>query len=165
MTKPKLPKKMTVAQKRKLFKALTPGSMVNITFAPIDAFEIDFDGDITMDRSGVTLPREMLSAIAGRTSEQFEVDSDWDDEDGGNPGFYQDGDDFYFEPGDPCIHAITIAKHGKKVRRLLLRSLDETLEIREGEPHITIGCRTLDKEDAEKAATAIFEWLGYEVEK
>lgn len=155
-------KKMTTPQKRKVWNEITPNALVDITFADISKFHIDYNGDLTMDVSAESLPREILASIAKGTPVQFEADSDWDPE-GGEEGLHYENCEYVFRMADPCIFAIKITQQGKRRSRVYLGSLNETMVLEEGNANIDIGCQSLSRADAEAAAIAIFEWLGYEV--
>lgn len=166
MTKAKRPKKMTPAQKRKVWGQINPNAIVDIAFADIGAFTIDEDGDIYLDH-GYCLDRSLLSMIVAGATLSFEVDEDFGEGDAcfgdSSSSFYLDGNEYTFSPGDKCIHSIAISKHGNRRTHVEMKSIEETMTLEEGSQTVSIGCRSLSKNDAEKAATAIFKWLGYEV--
>ena len=152
--------KMTSAQKRKVWSEITPNAMIDIKFCGIETFDIDYDGDLSL-QFGVMLPRTMLGAIASGRPQQFEADEEFDPEDYGT--VYHDGDDFQFNPTDPCIHSIVITQPGKRRVRVELSSISETMVLEDGSDTISIGCRSLNKKDAELAGVAILKWCGWDI--
>lgn len=153
---------MSISQKRKVWEQINGGADVKIWFTPIQTFNIDFDGDMELPGGGhAMLPRDWLADLVAGNGIEFTADSEWgvDEE----RWFESDGESWNFGPTDSFIHAVKISKPGTS-RHLRLASIDETMILdSKSSDHISIGCRTLMKEDAEKAAIAIFEWLGYEV--
>lgn len=160
-TKTKRPKKMTTAQKRKVWKEITSEAEIAISFASIQSFDIDEDGDIRLAGGPSTcLPHTMLGQIVSGTPVTFYADEEHSPDDF---LLWIDGGEFYLPPDSDCIHAIEITQHGTKRTRIELGSIDEEMVLVADSDAIDIGCRRLSKKDAEAAAIAIFEWLDYEV--
>ncbi len=156
----KRPAKMTNAQKRKVWNEITPGALVDIKFTSIDTMEIDSDGDISLE-CGVMLPRSMLGVIASGSHQQFEAGDNFDPDD--YDTLYHEGDEYNFNPADPCIRSIVISQPGTRRARVYLPSLEETMILEDGSGTIEIGCRSLNKKDAEAAAVAILKWLDWDI--
>lgn len=156
-TRPK--RKMTVAQRKKIWDQITPGTTVDIWFAKIEDFNIDMFGDLTTESGD--LPRQFLAQIAKGEAVRCIASGEWSE--------YEQtfdlpcGDEHELFHHEAVIHAASIVALGT-TKRLRLDSIDETMVLdANNKKAIKIGCRTLNKADADKAAHAIFEWLGYEV--